>query len=477
MASLKKNMIYSVALAFTAYLVPLLVFPYVSRILQPDNFGLVSFVDGTIDYFIFFSMLGMGVLGLREVAVNRNDSAALAKVFNSLFTLNTIATFIAVTALAVFYFISDELRAHPQLVGLGAVKLICNSLLIEWLYRGLEEFRYITLRAVCVRVLFLVGVFCLVKTSVDYVVYYALVVGAVVCNATVNFSRSRRFIRFSLRDIELKRYIRPFILIGAYTLFTATYTTFNTVYLGMATSEAQVAFYVIAVKVCGIFLSLYTAFNDVMVPRLCAKIADNDNTSFTIEIKTSLNILISFAVPIVMFSIMLAPEIVYVLCGSSYSEAVLPLRIASPAIFIIGLEQVLVYQCLLPLGKDTAMITNASIAAVMAIMLNIIFVPKYSSVASAFIWLSCEMLVLILSQSAVWKSNIRLPFRSVAVTIIKYIPLCGILWMVTNSELIPWHTMILAIIVTAIYMIAINYSVIRRLILQPSANIFLQNGN
>ena len=80
MANIKKNFLYSCFLTTANYIFPLLTFPYVSRILGATNFGLCNFIDGIIDYFVLFSMMGIGLLGIREIAFNK-DNGKLSNTF------------------------------------------------------------------------------------------------------------------------------------------------------------------------------------------------------------------------------------------------------------------------------------------------------------------------------------------------------------------------------------------------------------
>ena len=43
-----------------------------------------------INYFIILSALGIGVVGIREIAKNKGDKGELQKTFSQLFTINTI---------------------------------------------------------------------------------------------------------------------------------------------------------------------------------------------------------------------------------------------------------------------------------------------------------------------------------------------------------------------------------------------------
>lgn len=68
MVTLKKNIFYSTILTTANYIFPLLTYPYVSRVLGVDKIGICNFVDSIINYFVLFSMLGVGIVGIREIA-------------------------------------------------------------------------------------------------------------------------------------------------------------------------------------------------------------------------------------------------------------------------------------------------------------------------------------------------------------------------------------------------------------------------
>lgn len=73
-----------------------------------------------------------------------------------------------------------QLKEHQNLMWIGAVKLVFSLFLIEWFFKGIENFKYITIRTVAVRCFFLLCVFLLVKEKDDFDVYYGLLVGTTV---------------------------------------------------------------------------------------------------------------------------------------------------------------------------------------------------------------------------------------------------------------------------------------------------------
>ena len=91
--SIKKNIAYKTLLVVSNYLISFVTFPYVSRVLGVSNLGLVNFVDNTINYFLIFASMGIGVLGVREIAKIKDDAKKRSKVFSNILGLNLLFTF------------------------------------------------------------------------------------------------------------------------------------------------------------------------------------------------------------------------------------------------------------------------------------------------------------------------------------------------------------------------------------------------
>ena len=90
--SIKKNFIYKSILTLSTYLINLMIFPYVSRVLGVEYIGLVNFVDNTVNYFLLFATMGMSILGIREIAAVKNDFQKKSQAFSNLMGMNIVFT-------------------------------------------------------------------------------------------------------------------------------------------------------------------------------------------------------------------------------------------------------------------------------------------------------------------------------------------------------------------------------------------------
>ncbi len=462
MGRLKRNIIYSGILTASSYVFPLLVFPYVSRVLGPGNIGLCGFIDGLVNYFILLSAMGVGIAGVREIAMHRNDRDKMNRVFSSMMFLSGVTTLIAVIAMIVATVYVPELRENKVMMAVGAVKLVSNYFLIEWFYKGLEDFRYITVRSIIVKSLYVVAVFLFVREADDYVTYFLLTVLVVTVNALVNTVHARRFISFTLKGLTLRACFKPFMIFGLYMILTSMYTTFNVVYLGFVCGDVEAGYYTTATKLCAIIMALFTAFSTVMMPRLSSLLADGKIGEFRSLLAKSRDLLMSLAMPVIISVIIFAPEVVFLLSGPGFEGAVLPMCITMPMVFVIGYEQILVIQTLMPLGKDTVVMRNSAVGAVVSIALNVLLVGHLQAVGSALSWVACEILIMVLSQIAVTRAiGVGMRPGELLRTLVLYLPMAGMLWGVSVTVEGPYWKLIAGGAVTVIYFLVMQVVIFR----------------
>lgn len=456
--SVKTNFFYSSILTSANYLFPLITYPYISRVLGVTNIGICNFVDSIVHYFVLCSMMGIGYVGIREIAANKSSKENLDDTFSSLFWLNTITTTIALILLILFTIFVEQLRVHWQMMLIGGLKLIVNYMLIEWLYKGLEEFKYITIRTLFVRVIYVFGIFIFVKNSEDYEIYYLLTALMIVFNAIINMIYSRKYVTLKFKLIKISKIIKPFFVLGIYLLLTSMYTSFNVAYLGFVCGETEVGYYSTASRLYTFLISLFTAFTGVMLPRMSSLLSEGKYMEFKKLLLKSNSILFTFSIPAIFFSIVYAGTIVRIIAGEGYEGAVIPMRIMMPLMLIIGYEQVIIIQALMPLGKDSAILRNSIIGAGVGIAMNILLVSSFRSVGSSMVWLLSEIAVLCSAQYFVNKYiEISFPFASLFKKFVSYMPLLVIIlimfFMIKNMI----FSFVSSTFITLCYVYILNY--------------------
>ena len=146
-----------------------------------------------------------------------------------------------------------------------------------------------------------------------------------------------------------------------------------------------------------------------MMPRMSSLVSEGRMDEFKRLLSKSVKVLFLVALPIMAVAMIFAPQIIDIVAGNGYEGAIAPMRIVMPLILIVGYEQILVIQVLMPLKEDTVILRNSMLGAIVGVVGNIILVPHYACVGSAIVWVISELVVLCSSQYYVSKQlKIRL---------------------------------------------------------------------
>lgn len=440
---IKKNFVFSTVLTVSNYIFPFIIYPYVARVLGVNNIGICNFVDSIVNYAMMISMMGIGITGVREIAKANGNQRKLDIAFTSQFMLCATFTVLATIALVTATFTVHRFLPYRPLLFIGIAKLWSNFLLIDWLYRGLEDFRYITIRTILVKFGYLLCVFIFVRKASDYGLYYLLMCLMITVNAAFNCTRALKLVRFKFDWNVTKHMIRPYIVLGIYLFLNSLYTTFNVIYLGMTHDDTQVGYYTTATKIFQIIIGVYTAYSSVVMPRASAILNEGKIDEFRTLIGKSIDALILISIPAVLFTTIFSNGIVMLVAGGDYTGAIIPMMIVMPLIFIIGYEQILVLQILTPMGADKKILINSIVGATVGVITNILLVGRYAAIGSSVVWISSEIAVLISAQYFVtnsirihfpWHNLLRnltvyTPYIIIAIIIEVYIPLNSIVRM------------------------------------------------
>lgn len=437
--SVKKNFSYNLILTGCNYIFPLIIYPYVSRVLGVENIGVCSYVDSIINYFVLFSMLGVGSLGVREISRCKDDLDLRNKVFSSLLSINLITTVFAVILLVLGTLFIPFLSEYKEYLGIGVIKLVFNAFLIEWFFQGIQEFKYITIRSVAIRILYIVSLFIFVRTKDDTLMYYALTCSITLVNALCNLSYSRRFCSFKFNSISPTLFIVPVLSFGYYRILTSLYTTFNTFYLGTISNNVEVGYFSTASKLNSVIMAVFTAFTTVMVPRVAQMIKDGEKEKVNKIANDTISVIINCSVPLIILCIAYAPTIISIIAGAGYEGAITPFRIVILNLLIIGLEQIVIQQFLMAMTKSKYVTIVSSVGAAIGLSTNFILTPMFASVGSSISWGLAELSVLFVGCMLIKKEGILLHihehFLSFICALIYMLPICIFVYFIHNTWL------------------------------------------
>lgn len=409
--SIQFNYVMNMILTIATILFPIISFPYVSRVLGPDGVGRVSFAMSIVSYFSMIAQLGIPTYGIRECAKLRDDKERLSEFVKEIIVINIIICVITYVLFFAFLFSVERFRTEKVLFICMSCAILFNSMGLEWLYKGLEEYGYITKRSVFFKLIAFIGMFVLIKTEADVLEYGILTIFASVGSNFCNWINVKKLV--SIKGVKvnsLKRHMRPIVVFFMISIATTIYTNLDNVMLGFMTNDNEVGFYTAATKVKAALVSIVASLGTVLLPRASYYIEQKWEAEFFDLSKKSMEFTMIIALPLTVYFTEFARETILVLSGNEYMHSV-PVMIAlMPTIVFIGATNIIGMQILVPMGREKLFFFSVLGGAVVDFLVNYFLIPLYGAFGAAIGTTVAEFIVFLI-QWIGYRSNVTILFN------------------------------------------------------------------
>lgn len=392
MKSLAKNSLYNAVYQVLNLIFPLVASMYVARTLLPDGVGRVAYAQNIASYFVTIAALGIPTIGLRVISVARDDRTKLNQAFSELVILNAISTSVALILYGGMVLCHPGFRAEWPLYFAAGLVVAFNYFNIDWLFKGYEEYQYIVIRSIAVKLLSLCALFLWVRTQEDYVAY-ALITSLATCgNYLLNIIHARKYASLQFRHLHLQQHIKPVLLIAATLFFSSIYSKLDTTMLGIMAGEESVGYYSYAHKVLQIGVSFCTAITSAFLPRF-SYYYEHDREKFHHLVARGVQIVSFLAFPAACGLFLLAPEAIALLFGDAFLPAAQTLRCFSVMILIFAFGNLLCYQMMICSGNEKKLVPILAAAACINVALNAILIPRMKQDGAAIASVCTELFI------------------------------------------------------------------------------------
>ena len=399
--SIKFNFIMNMILTMSSFIFPLITFPYVSRILLPVGTGKVSFATSLISYFSMFAQLGIPTYGIRACAKVRDNREDLTRTAQELLIINLLMSSLSYIVLFLLLGFIPRFQADKPLYVIVSFTIILTSIGMEWLYKALEQYTYITIRSVLFKFVALVAMFLLIHQESDYVIYGGITILAASASNIFNFINVHKYI--DLKPVGNYNFKRHFEAVGTFFAMacaTTIYTHLDTVMLGFMVSDTDVGYYNAAVKIKTVLVSIVTSLGTVLLPRASYYVENGMVNEFKSITKKAISFVFLLATPLMLYFILFSKEGIYFLSGSAYGGSILPMQLIMPTLLFIGITNILGIQILVPLGKEKIVLYSEIVGAIIDVIINAILIPHFTSAGAAIGTLVAEFAVLVVQYIA-----------------------------------------------------------------------------
>ncbi|MEI6947674.1 flippase [Paraflavisolibacter sp. H34] len=409
---LRKNVFSLLVLQKANYLLPFIIVPYLTRVLGPENFGKISFVQAVVNYFLLVTEYGFNMSATQEVAVHRDDPAALNKIFwTTTFSKVLIAA-------GCFLLLLLLLAVVPSLQRDAFLYLLAFSLVIQslftpvWFFQGLEKSELIIPLSVLPKMVSLALVFFLVRSREDYL--FALVAQCLVSMLASLavcawiFYRRRLVHWYVPSWAEVKEALQKGWYLFISTAAISLYTTSNTVLLGIVANAQVVGYFVAADKLVKGVQSLVFTLGHAAYPRINEYLRQSREKAVAF-LWTCLKWMGAAGLAASMFLLLFAGPVVRLVFGlEQYAPSVAVLQILSVTPLLVGLSYVFGILGLLPFGFQKVYARIYWVTGLFSLVLSVPLAYWFHMYGVSVSVIIVEVVVLVVTYLQLRKNGIDL---------------------------------------------------------------------
>ncbi len=451
--SIKKNYLYNLAYQILLIIVPLITIPYLSRVLGVENIGINSFTLSIVAYFILFANIGIGSFGAREIALHQDDRKRYSKIFWDCFSYQFITGVISVLAYIVYV---SCFGGYPAVQWIMLLNIVAAIIDMNWFYRGLEEYKYISIRNIFIKIAGVLATFLFVKGPNDlwlFVLINSLSAVLSSCILWIKFFKLADGPNF--KEIRIFRYWKESLIYFLPQIATSIYTVLDKTMLGVITrSEAENGYYDQTYKIIQIGLIIMTSLNAVMAPRMAYLYGKGNKEEMRERLKTSFHFIYLLALPIVFGLIAVGPGFSIIFFGEGYEKVCSLLPLFAPIILIIAVSNCIGGQLLVPIGQRAKSAIFLWVGAAVNFVLNIITINLWQSHGAAISSIIAELVIAV---AYIYLARNYIKTRNVFSIMTKYLlaslAMFGILFVLNRF----WTTVDIVTVGTKILIGAVSY--------------------
>ena len=463
------NLVRTLAMTILSFIT----FPYITRALGDEAFGLYTWANAFVYYFLILAKISIPNLAIRECVKVKNDRQKLSTTVQQFFLLQAGMTLISFVLMSLIVFSVPSLYSSAEIIFLLSINFLVGVFSFEWVYIALEKHFYITVRSVSLIAFSAACTFLFIKQSAypeNYLYLYALIaISSTILTSVFNCLFLHKYV--SLRKKEpynFRPFIGPLITMALLSLALTLYNQTDEFILGLIDpSKAAVGAYSVGVKGVDIVITLITSLYAVFMPRASYYYGLENKAPFRRLLNYSFNITFFIAIPAIATMMALSTPITALISGGdladSYADANWILFALASMMLTYSLGDDIYTEILIPQKRERhyliAMLFGVLINVSLSFILAIYAFPTAPGIGVALATMVADILVLVYllfvsrdySLPAILNlNNLKIAIFGIAIFVISYF----LLPVLENQ--IPWGDQISAHLLSSLIILSID---------------------
>ncbi len=259
-------------------ILPFLTFPFLIKQAGLESFGIISYANNFVLFFIVFIEYGFNTISTRDISIHSDDKKKVAEIYSEVLTTKLLLLLVAFCVFSTITLSIPKFREHLNIYLLSFLSAIGYVIFPVWLFQGLQKMKYITYINVFFKSIFTICIFIFLKDESNiWVVPLCTSLGFITSGIASLVVVNKLFnLNFRLSSFKSVKYQ----LKNAYHIFTSEmYVSLiayaNTLILGFFAGNTVVGIYSAAEKIIRACGSLISTIINSLYPHVSKTIHEN----------------------------------------------------------------------------------------------------------------------------------------------------------------------------------------------------------
>lgn len=389
------------------YFLPVIILPYLFRVIGPEKFGLIAFAQAFVQYFMLLTDYGFNISATKEISLCRQEHAKVSKAFSEVMTVKIALAALSLLMLGIIVYFIPRFKNDWMVYVFSFGAVVGNTLFPVWFFQGTEKMKHIADLNIIGGIVYACFIFYFVRQPQDYLMVPLINSSVFLITGIMGqYIVFRRF-RVSFQFPEYKNIRRQ--LAAGWDIFISiaainAYTTTRVFTVGLLTNNTITGFYSAAERIAGFFQTFPLAsFSQAIFPRL-SKIFHKNKIKALKIMQRIQHITVNISLICLPLIFIFAHLIVRLICGVDYYETVLSLRLLLISVFFVSANAFRV-QFLLVCGKTHIYSRIHVIMAMVGLPLIFLLIYSFSYLGAAVATVAIEAGIFIITYFTVKRLN------------------------------------------------------------------------
>ena len=266
---LAKNTVMLYIMQISSYVFPLLSFPYLTRVLGAEKYGIVVFANSIMSYFTLFIEFGFLLSGTKICSDFCNNKEKLGDITFGIIQAKLLLVILSAFALILSCMFVQKIRQDSVFFILSFIGIFLTVFLPDFLFRGIEQMEILTYRVVAAKFIYTGLIFLFIKDESDYLLVPLAIIGSNIFAVILTWAEiiRKKIILFSRVSFKQTfKYLKDSSLFFLSRIAATFYSSLNTVILGFKFPSSQVGQYGVANTLTNTCRSLMSPISDSIYP-------------------------------------------------------------------------------------------------------------------------------------------------------------------------------------------------------------------